>query len=221
MAILLRDGWKHTLTNPMSEAFSLKHWRQILRPYLRIRPALCVQTRLKELYVSYCRPITASCSLRVAGVKVEGEERTRRGHPFRRFGASSSRQIRETYLRYWGFEGLAVEDYRVCSRRLVVLFNSCKRFAMEFDFVRFLFSPKWPIRACLQGLEVWDGNAELLLFRSERLFLIRATDPPHHFLPRLKTFNDRGAIRYSFQFCRLTYWPAIVSSPLSCIVKSI
>lgn len=48
----LRIIWKCTLTNPMSEAFSLKHWRQMLRPYLRMRPALWVQTRLEELYIS-------------------------------------------------------------------------------------------------------------------------------------------------------------------------
>jgi len=36
----------HTLTNPISAAFSRKHWRQMLRPYFLIKPALCVQTRL-------------------------------------------------------------------------------------------------------------------------------------------------------------------------------
>ncbi len=35
-----------TFVNPISWLFSLKHCRQILRPYFRIRPALCVQTRL-------------------------------------------------------------------------------------------------------------------------------------------------------------------------------
>jgi hypothetical protein len=33
--------------NPISVDRSLKHWRQMLRPYLRMRPALCVQTRLR------------------------------------------------------------------------------------------------------------------------------------------------------------------------------
>lgn len=36
----------HTLTNPMSAAFSRKHWRQMLSPYFRMSPALWVQTRL-------------------------------------------------------------------------------------------------------------------------------------------------------------------------------
>ena len=35
-----------TLLNPMSADLSLKHWRQIFNPYLRMRPALWVQTRL-------------------------------------------------------------------------------------------------------------------------------------------------------------------------------
>ena len=37
-----------TFVNPISWLFSLKHWRQILRPYFRIRPALCVHTRLSS-----------------------------------------------------------------------------------------------------------------------------------------------------------------------------
>lgn len=35
-----------TFVKPMSWLFSRKHWRQMLRPYFRIRPALWVQTRL-------------------------------------------------------------------------------------------------------------------------------------------------------------------------------
>lgn len=45
-----------TFVNPISWLFSLKHCRQMLRPYFRIRPALCVQTRLLQwsaLIVSY------------------------------------------------------------------------------------------------------------------------------------------------------------------------
>jgi len=46
-----RSCWMHscgvrTLMNPISVAFSRKHWRQMLRPYFLIKPALCVQTRL-------------------------------------------------------------------------------------------------------------------------------------------------------------------------------
>jgi hypothetical protein len=37
-----------TLMKPISWLFSLKHWRQRLRPYLRMRPAGCVQTRLSR-----------------------------------------------------------------------------------------------------------------------------------------------------------------------------
>ena len=35
-----------TFANPMSEDFSLKHWRQMFNPYLRMRPAGWVQIRL-------------------------------------------------------------------------------------------------------------------------------------------------------------------------------
>ena len=38
-----------TLMKPMSWLFSRKHWRQMLSPYLRIRPAGCVQTRLLKV----------------------------------------------------------------------------------------------------------------------------------------------------------------------------
>jgi hypothetical protein len=38
----------HTFLNPISSAFSLKHWRQIFKPYFLIKPALCAQTRLYQ-----------------------------------------------------------------------------------------------------------------------------------------------------------------------------
>jgi hypothetical protein len=42
----LRGGERHTLRNPMSLAYSWKHWRQHMSPYLRIRPCLLAHTRL-------------------------------------------------------------------------------------------------------------------------------------------------------------------------------
>ena len=35
-----------TLTKPMSLAYSRKHWRQMFRPYLRIKPQWLAQMRL-------------------------------------------------------------------------------------------------------------------------------------------------------------------------------
>lgn len=46
-----------TFANPISWLFSLKHCRQMFKPYFRIRPALCVQTRLSartyQLYYAF------------------------------------------------------------------------------------------------------------------------------------------------------------------------
>jgi len=43
---------KRTLINPISWLFSRKHCRQMFSPYLRIRPALWVQTRLVRQHAS-------------------------------------------------------------------------------------------------------------------------------------------------------------------------
>lgn len=37
-----------TFLNPISPAYSLKHWRHRFKPYLRINPCLFEQARLKE-----------------------------------------------------------------------------------------------------------------------------------------------------------------------------
>ena len=48
IANLLTAKWQLTLMKPMSLAYSRKHCRQMLRPYLRISPHWLEQTRLQQ-----------------------------------------------------------------------------------------------------------------------------------------------------------------------------
>ena len=99
---------KRTLTNPMSWLFSLKHWRHRFSPYLRIKPALWVQTRLFDGGNGQRRAIKGpfeACPVRCAPKSIgRGEElwiwetarRTRLCYPCRRCAGASTTPTRGT-----------------------------------------------------------------------------------------------------------------------------
>lgn len=105
-------GGTPTLMNPISVDFSRKHCRQILRPYLRMRPAVWVHTRLYRRvgtvsYSSFPRTLTPfstatepSGPITVKkmgnGEEVRGGERTRTDCPSRTCAGASTRLSRET-----------------------------------------------------------------------------------------------------------------------------
>lgn len=116
-----------TFVNPISWLFSLKHCRQMLRPYLRIRPALCVQTRLCGPKISanfLVLSLTASSPLEFGdSVSDSPFSRGRRGdseeevweegrhtileRPCHRCAGASTRLIRGTWLCEVGSGGLS------------------------------------------------------------------------------------------------------------------
>lgn len=142
---------ERTLTNPISAAFSLKHCLQMLRPYLRIKPALWVQTRLwSVLEVKFLNP-DHWWSLTKSQNAIDSPH-TIRGIPFRRYGVWTSKLIRETYCLILartvvgGVGVLGVCENRCCRRVRNVqidwkgLLNSKRSFAQMMFLVWGLMS---------------------------------------------------------------------------------
>src|SRR2546423_420959 len=105
----MQSGSNVTLRKPMSWLFSLKHWRQRLRPYLRIRPAGWVQTRLLRSFCQLqllCQPLGHIRGKGLAGAWRCGgtwKEEIEKGIPASRaFAKLAWATIPDTFVRHDG-----------------------------------------------------------------------------------------------------------------------